>query len=77
MRIGLWNDEDRLFVRKTFGFGVTINLKYVAKRLGLIKSSPLPPPPASPDEEEAKPTKEESREDHLRRQIESSKVEQK
>lgn len=76
MRIGLWNDEDRLFVGKTFGLGATINLKYVAKRLGLIKRSSPTTPPAPPDEA-PKPAGEESREDRLRRQIESSKAEEK
>jgi hypothetical protein len=74
MKTGLWNDEDKLFVPKAFGLGYTINLKYVAKHLGLIKSSA---PSSTPDsaEEDTDAAKKESHEDRLRRQIESSKIE--
>ncbi len=75
MNLSFWSDEDRWFVPRTFGLGYSLNLRYVAKRLGLIKS------PAAPERKE--PTREEgvrpegpSREERLKAQIEASKYEE-
>lgn len=58
-----WSDEDRWFVPRTLGLGYSLNLKYVAKRLGWIK-----PRDAAPAEElpETKPTEPKTREERLR-----------
>jgi hypothetical protein len=69
-----WSDEDRWFVPRAFGLGYSLNLKYVAKRLGWIKTPVVGSASASdlPPAERAEPK---TREARLREQIESSKYE--
>ena len=38
-----WSDEDRWFVRRAFGLGHSLNLKYMIKRLGWIRAATLSP----------------------------------
>ena len=70
-----WSDENRWFVPRKFGLGYSLNLKFVAKRLGWIR--PTLDEPADADQppclDDAIRT--ESREDRLRRQIEASRYE--
>jgi hypothetical protein len=75
MSPSFWSDEDRWFVPRTFGLGYSLNLKYVAKRLGWIKS-PQPPEATGPNRSEhADSERPSSREDRLRERIEASKYE--
>ncbi len=73
MNFSFWSDEDHLFVSRRIGFGWSLNFKYIARRLGLIKG-------ASHHIDEEAPKSEpsaESQQDHLRKQIEASKYEEK
>ena len=66
-----WSDKDRLFV--FWGLGVSFNFKFIARKLGLLKSL------ARPVTDEDLPKSESSlqaQEDHLREQIEVSKYEE-
>jgi len=75
MRFSFWSDEDRWFVPRKFGLGYSLNLKYVAKRLGRIKPRPeemLASGPAECEEPTAVPK---TREQRLRERIESSRYE--
>ena len=76
MKLSFWSDENRWFVPRALGLGYSLNLKYVAKRIGLIK-----PEEAAPPSEEAATSGQtmatESREERLRRQIEASRFEDK
>jgi len=74
MQFSFWSDKDQLFVPRTLGFGVSPNLKYIARHLGLIKPSKPPASEAAQGEEE--PPARESREERLKRQIQSSKYEE-
>jgi len=65
----LWSDEDRLFVSRMLGW--SINFKYIAKKLGLIKmAKPVDPVPR----EEAPPSRT-TPETRLREAIERSRIE--
>jgi hypothetical protein len=71
---GFWSDEDRWFLPRALGFGYSLNLKYVAKRLGWIRTD------APAESAEQTRTKErsgtpDSRQDRLRRQADESKYE--
>jgi hypothetical protein len=75
MSPNFWSDEERWFVPRTLGY--SLNLKHVARHFGWIKS----PPKSLKAQEEAAAvgnlTKSvETREQRLRRQIESSKYEE-
>lgn len=75
MRFSFWSDEDRWLVPRAFGLGYSLNLKYVAKRLGWIRSSGLAEA-VSPSPEAEEPAAEPStREQRLRERIESSRHE--
>ena len=74
MNFGFWSDEDRWFLPRTFGLGYSLNLKYVAKRLGWIRAS-APPKPEAPIRTEEGRTSPEGRQDRLRRQADESKYE--
>ena len=74
MRLSFWSDEDRWFVPRSFGLGYSLNLKYVAKRLGWIRTPPGEEP-APPTSGESAPVESKTREERLRERIESSKVE--
>jgi hypothetical protein len=77
MRLNMWSDEERWLMPRRFGFGYTINLKYVAKRLGWVKSPPKVVPTAAVIEPEDRPDNgRETPEERLRRQIDASKYEE-
>ncbi len=72
MELPFWSDKERLLV--AWPLGITVNFKFIARRLGLVK------PTASvrkPDELRESVPARESRDDRLRRQIEASKYEEK
>jgi hypothetical protein len=71
VRLSFWSDEDRWFVPRALGLGYSLNLKYVAKRLGWIKKPVVDRAPAI-EQPSVEPT---TREERLRDQIESSKYE--
>jgi len=75
VRLSFWSDEDRWFVPRTFGFGYSLNLKYVAKRLGWIKPAPEEAPETEQDRTEPPTDVSRTREERLRERIESSKHE--
>jgi len=68
MKLSFWSDEDRLFVQRQFGFGWSLNLKFIFKKLGLIK----PPPPEQPSEG----SRPQSHTERLKKQIEDSRYEE-
>jgi hypothetical protein len=70
MQAPFWSDEDRPFI--AWALGVSLNLKWVARRLGLI-GRPAATVQSEPEAPAAGPV---SREDRLRDQIESSKFEE-
>ena len=74
MELSFWSDEDRLLVRRRIGFGWNINFKFIARKLGLLKSLVRPVTDEDLPKSEASP---QSQEDHLREQIEASKYEEK
>lgn len=75
MKLSFWSDKNKWFVPRTIGLGYSLNLKYVAKRLGWIRSSanPTPSKTGPADAISAEPARTE--EDRLRQQIEASKYE--
>ena len=75
MKLSFWSDEDRWLVQRAFGLGYSLNLKYVAKRLGWIKSSPSPTEAAVIAPLDAPRIEVESREDRLKKQIQASRFE--
>jgi len=75
MKLSFWSDEDRWFVPRSLGLGYSLNLKYVAKRLGWIRSSTSAAEAGSETLAEAPQIETESREDRLRKQIERSRFE--
>jgi len=70
MKLNLWSDEDRLFIPRLGGW--SINFKYVARKLGWIKPSPLDEKAESPDVSEETP---ETSKERLRRSVERSRFE--
>lgn len=74
MNFSFWSDEDRWFVLRRFGLGYSLNLKYLAKRLGWIKTPKEVESGGSSRSDGARPAPQ-SREDRLREQIEASKYE--
>ncbi len=75
MRLSFWSDEDRWFVPRAFGLGYSLNLKYVAKRLGWIKPTSGEAPATEHDRTEPPTDVPRTREERLRERIESSKYE--
>jgi len=71
MSPSFWSDENRLFVPRLLGW--SINLKYVAKRLGWIKTETDLAETDRSRLQEA--PSESSREERLRRAIEDSRTE--
>ncbi len=69
MQLPFWSDEDRPFV--FWGLGLSLNFKWVARRLGLI----VPPAEGSHEAAQEPQAPPRSREDRLREQIGSSKYE--
>jgi hypothetical protein len=70
MDLPFWSDQDRPFV--VWALGITVNFKFIARRLGLAKAAASVPKTEAV--KESIPTRK-SREDRLRRQIEASKYE--
>ena len=75
MRLSFWSDENRWFVPRAFGLGYSLNLKYVAKRIGWIKPTPGRIPAAEHDRTEPPVDAPRTRDERLRERIESSKYE--
>jgi len=75
VRLSFWCDEERWFVPRAFGLGYSLNLKYVAKRLGWIKAVSGKVPTTEDDRSELPTSVPRTREERLRERIESSKYE--
>ncbi len=76
MKLSFWSDEERLFVQRRIGFGWSLNFKFIAKKLGLIKStSPRDSEGGSHPEQSGEKREQESRAERLKRQIEDSRYE--
>lgn len=73
MAFSFWSDEDHLFVARRIGFGWSINFNYIARKLGLIKGASHSIDKEAPKSEPSA----ESQQNRLRRQIETSKYEEK
>ena len=71
MELPVWSDKDRLFV--TWPLGITLNFKFITKKLKLMKASPKPP-----SEETMAQTElvSHSKQERLHKQIEASKYEE-
>jgi hypothetical protein len=76
MSLSFWSDEDRWFVPRRLGIGYSLNFKYVAKRLGLLKSPQVSSQPPEDSAADVPQEHRETREERLRRQVESSKYEE-
>ena len=77
MNLSFWSDEDRLFVPRQFGFGWSLNLKFIAKKLGVIR--PLPPGhqgDGTSPEQPSEGSRPQSHTERLKRQIEDSRYEE-
>ena len=70
MELPFWSEQDRPFV--VWALGITVNFKFIARKLGLVKAAALAQRPEAIRESFSA---RESREDRLRRQIEASKYE--
>ena len=71
MKLSFWSDEDWLFVQRRIGFGWSINFKFIAKKLGWIKSLPHEDRKQSVEKPEQA-----SHIERLKRQIEDSRYEE-
>ena len=69
-----WSDQDRLFVRRSYGIGYSLNLKYLLRKLGLTKDSQTSTPSFS--SQEIMRSKPEGNEESLRRRIDESRYEE-
>ena len=72
MELPFWSEQDRPFV--VWALGITVNFKFIARKLGLVQATALPP---ESDKLRESFSAQESRQDRLRRQIEASKYEEK
>jgi len=72
MKLPFWSDQDRPFV--LWALGITVNFKFIARRLGLVQQTASP---KKAEELGESFSAQESRQDRLRRQIEASKYEEK
>ena len=72
MKLNLWSDEDRLFIPRTLG--MSINFKYIARKLGWVKPVALTTTSddVNPEPSDGHP---ETSEDRLRRAVERSRFE--
>ncbi len=70
MSPSFWSDEERVFVPRLGGW--SINFKYLAKKLGWIKSDVVVSVDPLADSHETTP---QSKEDRLRRSVERSRFE--
>ena len=73
VKLSFWSDENRWFVPRALGLGYSLNLKYVARRLGWVKPNPVMQ--AGPDAPTTEVLRNESREERLKRQIDASRYE--
>ncbi len=68
--MNLWSNEDRLFIPRLGGW--TINFKYIARKLGWVKT----PAALEPTEEQENPAETaKTSEDRLRESVERSRFE--
>lgn len=72
MELPFWSEQDRPFV--VWALGITVNFKFIARKLGLVKTAASVQKPEAI--RESVPARE-SRQERLRRQIEASKYEEK
>jgi hypothetical protein len=72
MELPFWSDKDRLFV--FWGLGMSLNFKFIAKKLGLLREASRPIADEEAPKSESSP---QSKRDRLREQIETSKYEEK
>ena len=72
MQLPFWSDEDRPFV--LWALGITVNFKFIAKKLGLVKTAGQSVHKGEAPQSELVPL---SQKDRLREQIEDSKYEKK
>ena len=72
MKLPFWSDQDRPFV--VWALGITVNFKFIARKLGLVQATASV---RKPEELRESVSARESRQDRLRRQIEASKYEEK
>ena len=74
MSFNLWSDEDRLFIPRTLGMSMSINFKYIARKLGWVKPVALTTTSGevNPEPSDDHP---ETSEDRLRRSVERSRFE--
>ena len=72
MELPVWSDKDRLFV--FWGLGMSLNFKFIAKKLALVKTAGQSVHKGEAPQSEPVPL---SQKDRLREQIEASKYEEK
>jgi len=71
MELPFWSDQDRPFV--VWPLGITVNFKFIAKKLGLVKTAGQSVHKGEAPQSEPVPR---SEKDRLREQIEDSKYEE-
>jgi len=71
MELPFWSDKDHLFI--AWALGITINFKFIAKKLGLVKTAGQSVHKGEAPQSEPVPR---SEKDRLREQIEDSKYEE-
>jgi len=71
MELPVWSDKDHLFI--AWALGITINFKFIAKKLGLVKTAGQSVHKGGAPQSEPVPL---SQRDRLREQIEASKYEE-
>ena len=73
MKLNLWSDEDRLFIPRTLG--MSINFKYIARKLGWVKPVALTTTASGDMNPEPSDNHPETSQDRLRRSVERSRFE--
>jgi len=71
MELPFWSDKERLLV--AWPLGITVNFKYIVRKLGWLKSKARS---LSAEQEGQSEPARHSREERLRKQIEASKYEE-
>jgi len=71
MELPFWSDKDHLFI--AWALGITVNFKFIAKKLGLVKTAGQSVHKGEAPQSEPVPR---SEKDRLREQIEDSKYEE-
>lgn len=71
MELPFWSDKERLLV--AWPLGITVNFKFIAKKLGLVKTAGQSVHKGEAPQSEPVPR---SEKDRLREQIEASKYEE-